>query len=124
MKVTKLNIVATAMLLLCISLSMGCLEDVEDDTQTYIQKPTEIPTQVPLSDRSVAKYDFEWYTTDYIGKYHQAPPGYTYAVISYKIQNDGYYTIDISPLYWTFTVNGISYDYCSESFDDSINTMT
>lgn len=112
-------------LLLSLTLSIGCIEKEE---QTYVQEPTEeqteVPTLVPISDRNVAKYDFEWYSSDYIGKYSEAPPGYTYAVVSYKIKNDGYSIIDNSPLYWTFIVNGISYDYCSESYDDSINTMS
>lgn len=108
------------LVLIVSSLFLGCVEPSNDIE--IVNEPS--VTIVPISEQNVAKYDFEWYTTDHIGEYHTAPYGYTYAVVTYKIQNNGHYTIDISPLYWTFTVNGISYDYCSESYDDSINTMS
>lgn len=152
MKRTKIIVLIVAMLVLCTALSMGCLEEeeayteeferlnaIEDRTWQEEQRwnelrfeilfpsegervDTEVPTPVPLSNRSVAKYNWEWVSCDTIGHFN-APRGYTYAIVTYRVKNDGYNTISTSPNFWKFSANGIVFDHDSKSYSDSINTI-
>lgn len=152
MKRIKISVLVGTMLVLCAALSMGCLQEETDidelarlnaiENRTWQEEQrwnelrfeilypsegegvsTEVPTFVPLSERDVAKYNFEWFTTDYIGKYSEAPSGYTYAIVTYRIKNDGYNTISTSPSFWKFSANGIVFDHDSKSYSDSVSTI-
>lgn len=108
-----------SIILLCVVLSMGCTEAPVE----LITEPTEIPTSIPLSERSVAKYDFEWSSYHTID-YSTAPTGYKYAVVTYRVKNDGYNVISTNPHYWAFYANGVTYSYDSISHSDLVNTLS
>lgn len=102
----------------------GIITILDPDDIIPATRPTPAPTTIPISDQAVAKYDYKWHTTKYIGDYSKAPLGYTYAVFTYRIKNDGYNTIYTSPVYWEFSANGITYTYDSVSHSDEINTIS
>ena len=105
---------------------LGVIIDLIAPTNESVDK-INIPVErepIPLSDRDVAKYNFRGVTTNYIGEYFEAPDGYKYLIITYRIKNDGYDIISTSGFYWEYFANGIVYDYDSVSFDESINHMS
>ena len=106
-------------MILCLTLNLGC---VNAPSETVI-KPAAVPTAIPTVDVGIVTYNFEWYSTNGIS-YWDAPKGYKYAVVTYRVKNDGPGMISTSPVFWEFMADGIVYGYDSVSHSDKINTVS
>lgn len=110
--------------LLASILGVGCVGEVMEITETPVQVVVNLSAPIQTLEQDVSKYNFKWDIGSRIGEYHKAPSGYTYAVVSYTIQNDGPSAISTNPFYWGFKADGILYSYDSSSYSDEINHMT
>lgn len=72
---------------------------------------------------NVCYWDWQAHTTDHIGEYSKAPPGFIYIIMDLYIKNNADTAIHTSPSYWKLIIDGIKYDYDSETFDASIGNQ-
>lgn len=73
-------------------LSMGCINEEDVDFGPG-------STAIPPSDRDVAEYNYKWITTNSIENF-DVEEGQVYAIVTYRVKNNGYNTISTNPDYW------------------------
>lgn len=63
-------------------------------------------------------------TTKTIGKYHEAPEGESYVVVTIKLDNTGDETYSTNGNYWHLKIGDLYYQYDTATYDSSLNHMT
>ena len=101
-------------LIIISTMIIGCVDSTQNTKTTPVTSPTQFV-------KTGSFYNFEWFTIDSFG-YYDAPRGYTYAIITLKIDNTfGNEPVSTSGLHWKFVgENGIEYPYDSATYSDII----
>jgi hypothetical protein len=115
-KMKKIAIIITLMLI-----TIGCLSGCNEQSGTFLD-----------SSSGICYYDWEATKTDYIGTYysslneyqHEAKLGYTFAIVTIKINNQASQEVDTNPWNWEMEINGVRYNHDTATYDDSIGHIT
>lgn len=70
------------------------------------------------------RYDYETTYTTRIGQYSTAEPGYEFAVVILRIENNASQSISTNAHNWEMVVDNVTYDHSFETYDDNIDHMT
>lgn len=103
---------------------IGIMLPAPADNTTASAVSHTIPSVPVIQETDVCDYDWTFQTTQYIGDYHIAPVGYSYAVVSIYLKNNGDKSISTNPYYWNFVANGIKYTANPATYDSSIRHQT
>lgn len=102
----------------------GCTGQTDETVESTSPPSTVIVSSTESTQSTyVCYWDWKFGTTDSIG-YDTAPAGYTYAIVTLYLQNDGPKTVSTNPWNWELWANGITYRHDSNTYSEYVNHQT